>query len=247
MEEIKQGSWMPELSSLSSRKAHGNELRELMVLGNMYLGASLYVGNRIAMTAKDYVGEYWRDDELLTPYADDLLGLYALGYGARNGIDEDKAKSLLADKVDWLRMARQMAFFMTSAHASYMGEEEFVEDFPTFDIYGSDVTVHGFGEYRGRTFNNEFGFVGPDGDSTKLSLGPVNGQFPIREIERAIFAVGLDWDRPSDYEFVEDDETSPSDPDQAGDFEARRARFRRLLRPTSAPASAVRLTRTLIP
>lgn len=182
--------WCPELRRLEDRP-NADALYEGILLGNGLLAAALYIGNRMANDSKRY-----QDDAWFKRYADLLLEVFATGYAARRGIGEEDAKGAIESRADWLRLARQLAFFMTDAYVPFVREDADPSLFPP-EIYGPATGISGqrgrpkFGPYRQRTFHPERGFVGPDGNPDSLSLGPVNGPFPVRELEKAIW--GMMW------------------------------------------------------
>lgn len=184
--------WAPELRDLQKRP-NAKILYQSLLLGNAYLAATLYIGNRIAEASKSYTEKIpcWKNDSWLETYADQLLEVYATGHAAFRGISLDQARENLSSRADWMRLARQMAFFMTSAYVPFVRENALVRNFPT-EIYGPSVYVQGFGPYRRGTFDSNLGFVGPTGDLTQLSLGAVNGQNPLKEFERAWAATLLE-------------------------------------------------------
>ncbi|MFO1519477.1 MAG: hypothetical protein U1F57_07465 [bacterium] len=183
---------MPELRGLQG-KPNAEALYDANVLGNTLLAATLYVGNRMAQEAKTYQGAdpYWKNDAWLKKYANALRELYAAGFAVRHDLREKEALKILSGRADWLRLARQLAFFMTPAYVPFVQPGQNTREFPK-EIYGDVLLGKKMGPYREGTFDAERGFIGPDGNPEALSLGPVNGQFPIREFEKAFWAVFLD-------------------------------------------------------
>lgn len=128
----------------------------------------------------------WRNDKALQPFAELLHELNATTYAALWGIAKDDAFAPLKDRVDWLKLARQLAFFMSPAYVEYVREDARPRQLPQ-GIYNPQTEVK-FGGFRRGTFDRRVGFVGPDGHKDKLALGPVNGQFPVREVENSFLA-----------------------------------------------------------
>ena len=195
-------AWMPELRGLRDRWWNSDLLYDAIILGNGYLAASLYIGNRLRMEAmNNYRAEnhantpYWQNDAWLKKYADWLLEVYTAGHAARWGIERDLARRAILPRVDWIRFARQLAFFMTPAYVDYVRPDaESRKPFPTKLIYGEGMVVNNsFRIEWPETFDNELGWIGYNGQKDQLSLGACNGQFPLREFERAFWGMALDW------------------------------------------------------
>lgn len=189
----------PELVKLQEQ---GNALAlyDMAILGNHLLAAKLLIGLRLRREAlANGYHEFWQRDDLLEPYAAKLHCIFSVGYAAHFDVEENLALKIMANKCDWLQLARQMAFFMTPAHAPFVEEFADVKKFPTKKIYGPHTQIIGrepstrMGPYRNRSVHPKEGFLGPEGNRNKPSLGPVNGQYPIREFERAAYAVFIPW------------------------------------------------------
>lgn len=187
-------SIVPQLQDVDGVGDHATWRREMLLALQAPFGAALYVGNHMANQARAYTGAaFWKDAEWIQPYADALLTMFASGYAARWQIAPDVARATLARRADWTRLARQLVFFMTPAYVNYFRPGRSARQIPG-EIYGPGTRVTTIGPYRAsgaETFHPEVGWVGPDGDPEKPALGPVNGQFPIRELEKAIGAIYL--------------------------------------------------------
>lgn len=164
----------------------------LSITDNAYLGNAL-------LTASIQLGEQFATGEAGTSR---LLRIFSSAYAARHQISRDEARAILLNRVSWNRFAIQLKIFMSHLHAYYLRPGAKVSDFPTELLYGSHVTIASdrlqescvsdpsiFGYYRPGSFHPRFGFLDPDGNPLHLSLGPVNGPFPVREFERAMYAV----------------------------------------------------------
>ncbi|MBF0106132.1 MAG: hypothetical protein HQM16_12495 [Deltaproteobacteria bacterium] len=168
-----------------------------LVLGKTLLAAMLFIGNRLRQQSIPYGGQFWNEDRWLNKYKGWLAEVSATAYAALHDTDVESARAVLDPLNDWQRYARQVAFFMTDAHAPYLREgywRLFTHPFPE-DIYEPTLKARGakgrsrFGPYRERTFHPKKGFGGLYGQDDEPSLGPVNGQFPIRAFERAFWSV----------------------------------------------------------
>lgn len=189
---------LPELDGLKDRDK-SVALFNTMLMGNWYLSAVLFVGNRIRMEQQSRAkqissdDELWKDQTALKKYTNMLQEIFAAGYAGQWMIDHDTAKNIIATRVRWSRLALQCAFFMTPTHAAFVRDDDKRNDFPT-EIYGPDVSVE-FGSYRSRgkikTFDPHLGWIGADGDKQKTSLGPVNGPNPLLEFSKAFWGMAF--------------------------------------------------------
>lgn len=176
-----------------------------VLLGNSLLGASLYWGRH--MVDEYQPGEsgppLWKNESRLEDHGKKLLNLFATAHSRYHNYPLSQSKDLLSQRVQWLRLARQLAFFLSPDYAPYLRPGRPTTEFPKELIYGNRVLVRGwsyphvFGRYRRGTFDPELGFVDNRGGKEEMALGPVNGPFPPRELEKAIWAVTLDPNRKS--------------------------------------------------
>ncbi|MFH1357257.1 MAG: hypothetical protein ABII18_09025 [bacterium] len=188
-----------ELKPLLERP-NGQSLLEAITLGNGMIGIALLIGNRLYHDAKERNAEkyFWKNPQWLNKYTHMLSQAFATAYAVRENIPVDQAEVILHERVDWHRFARQLAFFLTTAATDYLREGVSTDKFPVESLYEKGTTVVGgqeygskFGPYRANTFDYNRGFIGPDGDIEKQSIGPVNGQFSIKELERALWSLFL--------------------------------------------------------
>ncbi|MBU3933505.1 MAG: hypothetical protein KKH11_02415, partial [Candidatus Omnitrophica bacterium] len=115
-----------------------------------------------------------------------------------------KSKAIFEDVfefVDWQRLSRQIAFYMSPAYIEYFAAEKTVEErkkrFPK-NIYPEGVEI-GFKDYRPGSWDNENGCVGDETAELlhirkERALGFVNGAYPIQEevtASRYIFGLVL--------------------------------------------------------
>lgn len=181
---------VPQLRGLID-STNAKSIFNALLLGNHLLAATLMIGNRVRHSADSgHDTTFWRNTNRLQPVAGALHDVFSEAYAALHAIDAQSARSTMGSRADWQRFARQVAFFMTRAHADFVKPGADVARFPISEIYGDGVAIkERFGPYRDGSFDEQVGYVGPDGDPTKLSLGPMNGPFPITEFEKAMYAV----------------------------------------------------------
>ncbi len=192
-------------------KPNAAVLMDALLMANVYFAASLYIGNRIRIAAESYAQSeayiegvpFWQNDKWLQKYADWLLDTHAEGYSARWNLSLDAAREVIRVRADWLRLARQLAFFMTNAYVPYVTDSPDRLPFPTDLIYGPDVKVSAFGPYNRHvkgTFHPTYGWISRDGDLTKLGIGSDGGRFTITEAEKAFWSMAV---APPHYQWSE--------------------------------------------
>ncbi|MBT3181585.1 MAG: hypothetical protein HN337_03635 [Deltaproteobacteria bacterium] len=170
-------SWRPELEQLRWQRNARTLLDFSMLSDWLFVATHLLVNWTVGQDdfQKD-ADSAWKQDELLEPFSESLLMLYSVAHATRFDLSVEVAMSALRKRVDWLKLARQYAFFETSASHPYLEEDVPVSIFPTQQLYGGEVIVSG---KKGRNL------MGPYYDSTFAS----SGQYRSREIERALAAV----------------------------------------------------------
>ncbi len=189
------GKWVPELKQMEGRH-NFPALTEAYLMGNHLLAATLFAGHRWGKTGNQSFGQNQVSphETPATNLPIKLQQIYASAHAAKWDLPLQVSQYFLQDKVHWNRFAKQIEFFMTPTHADYLYEGGNPKEFPVSDIYGTGVKVSGaqqktFGPYRDQSFSLEHGFITADGDPNGLSLGAVNGQFPIREFEQAFWSI----------------------------------------------------------
>ncbi|OGP08056.1 MAG: hypothetical protein A2048_08225 [Deltaproteobacteria bacterium GWA2_45_12] len=168
---------------------------EMLILGRHLLAATLLLGNRMVDILEKIPDEgrnAWKDDIFLQHYAEILLEVFSEAYAARYELSFERALELMKPRADWLRFSRQMAFFMTKAYIPYVHPDPLKrQPFPE-SIYGPGVELRGFGPYAEGSWDDELGFIGAPWVRDELNLGANTCQLPIREFEKAMYAVFLD-------------------------------------------------------
>lgn len=170
-------------------------LSEAVFLGDNLLALTLLIGHRMAHEARRFdqrekmiLGE---ENPWLRQYADLFLQTYAQLYAGRRNMSLEDAVSILRNRADWLRLARECAFFMTPTYKNYVRSDrsrrrrpqtEYTREQAFNILYGPRVQVQGMGPYRNDRTQKSIPYW-PASD-----LGAANGAFPIIEFRRAWFA-----------------------------------------------------------
>lgn len=176
----------PELSSL----VHRGQIDYLRasLLANSLLVAQLYVGQRMANNPDlIHSPQAWRDPDFIRPYSDFLWELGASLQASHRQISYERAHRRIGGHWNRDMLAAQLSVFMSHIHASLVANGQHAQDLPA-GLYPQNVHIGRFGPYRPGTFSDDIGFIGPNGERKKKSLGPVNGQNPILEMRKAILA-----------------------------------------------------------
>lgn len=177
---------IPQFETFKNRPQH----LEAELVGDNLLALTLLIGNRMRAEAGRFenleemiLGE---ENDWLRSHADLLLRTYAHYYAGRRNMEFEQALAILRPRADWLRLARQCAFYMTPAYRGYVCAPRWQHEYPTrysrehaFSLlYGDHVQVEGMGPYKDEITHKEIPFW-PEDD-----LGAANGAFPITEFER---------------------------------------------------------------
>jgi RIO-like serine/threonine protein kinase len=187
-------------------------LIEGIVLGKTLFAAALFIGNRIRLdaeklnNARNVKKEFWRDDSFLSKYRDLLIDIFAEAMAGRWNTSHLVARAILEERVDWKRLTRQLAFFVSNTHAEYVVEKHPVNEFPTFDLYGRATKIlggthitdaegrclKGMGPYPEGNVDPEHGFVELGEPRGVRNIGWFNGALPVIELEKAIWSVVIE-------------------------------------------------------
>ncbi len=156
----------------------------LHFLGEYALAMALFYGDWLIENKKM---PDWKDDEALAEMEEFMKDIYFTIASSYSGAGRREMEEELSSLVDWQRMARQMAFYMSTAYILYVDEEKGdgrEKDFPG-KMYGENVSVT-FGDYRPGTFDLKVGFKGDAAENERVrdaaALGPVNGPLVTQEL-----------------------------------------------------------------
>ncbi|MBI2082191.1 MAG: hypothetical protein HYT76_01350 [Deltaproteobacteria bacterium] len=171
-------------------RANSSPMARALLLFESYFALHLLVGQR--MVTQHDGRELWKEDRRLALYADRLLELHAEGYSTLMGISSEKARSVLQQRGDWQRLARNLAFWMSPAYVPFVHPDASPHHFPhgIFHERTEIVTEDGnrFGHYPQSYYDPEIGYYEPKALPEKLpNLGPFSGAFPIAQIEELIW------------------------------------------------------------
>lgn len=188
------GSIFSKIKRRASSELSGEARVEAALVGDNLLAISLLIGSRMAhetsrlsFRQKRILGE---ENEWLRFYADLFLDSFSEYYAGRRDISQVEAHSTLRSRADWLRLARQSAFFMTPTYQAYIQDHQafkapstkFSREHVFRTLYGNAEVVV-MGPYRDEVSGRLIPYWS-EGD-----LGAANGAFPITEFEKAWCAV----------------------------------------------------------
>jgi hypothetical protein len=140
---------------------------------------------------------HWKDESGVKELASVMRSVYGRLLGsflAEKDMSSAKISSFLDNCVDWDIFARQMAFFMTGAHAGPVEETRNKYSRMDFweEIYGKGVLAIS-AHLRPGSFDSVTGFKGDESEDARFreepALGPVNGPMSIQEVIRANFNI----------------------------------------------------------
>lgn len=180
-----------EIYKRSKTQAQGEARIEATLVGDNLLALTLLIGHRMAHEANQFNNPeemiLGAENAWLHNYAGLFLQTFSEFYAARRKMTLDQAASILRDRADWLRLARQCVFYMTRSYQEYVYSDFYRGDPHTRysreeafrTLYGNSVEIVGMGPYKDESTQREIPYW-PESD-----IGPANGAFTITEFERA--------------------------------------------------------------
>lgn len=103
-------------------------------------------------------------------------------------IPEYRARELLSPWINLDHLAEQMWFWMTNKNIKFICDDSVERIILPKTLYGEDVTaISEFKRYESGTLNKD---VGCSVNGKDPDLGPVNGQYPIKEGDKLLYMVG---------------------------------------------------------
>ena len=165
---------------LAPLRRFGNETPNFYLAS--YLGDYLLAWSLVTSSRYLRLGSLnWEDEGKVSSLSNILHAGFKYAFSLFTGVPEESAGAFLSAIINWDRMAKQMAYFMTPAYVEDLKTGQLPEG-----LYDSNVTVT-IPHLRDIEKSRGWREKGWSFDGENPDLGPVNGPLPLLELVKALY------------------------------------------------------------